>query len=91
MVVGNDGRVDNDRDVFDIGSAGDSSEEMQEFTTANKLRCIVFASDAEVPGRHGLTAYITTGDVVYMCHSAFNTADRAEAEQIIHDWAESLK
>ena len=80
-----------DGDVFDIGSAGDSSEEMQEFTTANKLRCIVFASDAEVPGRKSLTAYITTGDVVYMCHSAFNTADRAEAEKIIHDWAESLK
>ena len=80
-----------DRDVFDIGFIGDSSEEMQEFTTGAGHRCIVFASDAENPGRHGLTAYITTGDVVYMCHSAFNTADRAEAEKIIHDWAESIK
>ena len=80
-----------DRDVFDIGFIGDSSEEMQEFTTGAGHRCLVFASDAEIPGRHGLTAYITTGDVVYMCHSAFNTADRAEAEKIIHDWAESIK
>ena len=39
----------------------------------------------------GLTAYITTGDIVYMCHSAFNAEDRADAEKIIHDWAESLK
>ena len=38
-----------------------------------------------------LTAYITTGDIVYMCHSAFNAEDRADAEKIIHDWAESLK
>ncbi|MBQ6292914.1 MAG: hypothetical protein IJK77_03450 [Lachnospiraceae bacterium] len=80
-----------DGDVFDIGFAGDPSAEMQEFTTANKLRCIVFESDAQLAGRKSLTAYITTGDVVYMCHSAFNTADRAEAEKIIHDWAESIK
>ena len=80
-----------DRDAFEIEYPGDISTEMTEFTTGAGHRCLVFASDAEDPGRHGLTAYITTGDVVYMCHSAFNTADRAEAEKIIHDWAESIK
>ena len=80
-----------DGDVFDIGRSGSGSYEMSEFTTGAGHRCIVFESDAENPGRKSLTAYITTGDVVYMCHSAFNTADRAEAEKIIHDWAESFK
>ena len=80
-----------DKNVFDIGFAGDPSAEIQEFTTGNGLRCIVFEANAQLEGRKYMTAYITTGDVVYMCHSAFNTADRAEAEKIIHDWAESFK
>ena len=80
-----------DKDVFDIGFAGDPSAEMQEFTTGNGLRCIVFEANAQLSGRKYMTAYITTGDVVYMCNSAFYTADRAEAEKIIHDWAESIK
>ena len=80
-----------DKNVFDIGWAGTGSYEMQEFITGAGHRCIVFESDAEVQGRKGLTAYITTGDIVYMCHSAFNAEDRAAAEKIIHNWAESLK
>ncbi len=80
-----------DKNVFDIGWAGTGSYEMQEFITGAGHRCIVFESDAEVQGRKGLTAYITTGDIVYMCHSAFNAEDRADAKKIIHDWAESLK
>ena len=80
-----------DGNVFEIGSAGSGSYEMTEFTTGAGHRCIVFESDAKNADRKGLTAYITTGDVVYMCHTAFNTEDRAEAERIIHDWAESLK
>ena len=80
-----------DKNVFDLGWAGTGSYEMQEFITGAGHRCIVFESDAEVQGRKGLTAYITTGDIVYMCHSAFNAEDRADAEKIIHDWAESLK
>jgi len=80
-----------DKNVFDIGWAGTGSYEMQEFITGAGHRCIVFESDAQVQGRKGLTAYITTGDIVYMCHAAFNAKDRADAEKIIHDWAESLK
>ena len=80
-----------DKNVFDLGWAGTGSYEMQEFITGAGHRCIVFESDAQVQGRKGLTAYITTGDIVYMCHSAFNAEDRADAEKIIHDWAESLK
>ena len=64
---------------------------MSEFTTGQGLRCIVFSGNAEAANRQTLTAYITTGDVVYMCHTAFNTPDQAEAEQIIHEWAESIK
>lgn len=80
-----------DQDVLEIEYPNDIDSEMTEFTTGAGLQCLVFHSDAEVPGRMGLTGYITTGDVVYMCHTAFYSNGRAKAEQILHDWAESLK
>lgn len=80
-----------DKDVFEIEYPDDIASEMTEFVTGAGLQCLVFESEAEAADRHGLSAYITTGDVVYMCHTAFYTAGRAEAEKIIHDWAESLK
>ena len=80
-----------DKDTFEIEHVGDIASEMTRYQTNAGLQCLIFESEAEAADRHGLTAYITTGDVVYMCHTAFNTNDRAEAEKIIHDWAESLK
>ena len=80
-----------DKDVFELKSVANLQTEMSEFTTGQGLRCIVFEGIPEVTTRKFITAYITTGDVVYMCHSAFNAPDQAEAEKIIHDWAESIK
>ncbi|MBQ9910094.1 MAG: hypothetical protein IJM50_01065 [Lachnospiraceae bacterium] len=79
-----------DRDDFVIEYPDDLASEMTEFMTGSGLQCLVFESDPEIEGRKGLTGYIAVGNAVYMCHTAFDANDRAEAENILHDWAESL-
>lgn len=80
-----------DGQVFEVESAGAAISAGEEFTAEKGVRCLVYEFKAMNAGRSGLSAYVTTGDVVYVCHCAFNLEDRGEAERIIHDWADSLK
>ena len=62
-----------------------------EFQTAAGLLCKTIETSPLDSGYKGITGYIVSGDVVYSCHTAFLSKDKAEAEKIIHDWAESIK
>ena len=61
------------------------------FVTAAGLLCTAIESSPLDSGYKGITGYVVSGDVVYSCHTAFLSKDQAEAEKIIHDWAESIK
>ncbi len=61
------------------------------FQTAAGLFCTTIESSPLDSGYMGITGYMVSGNVVYSCHTAFLSKNRAEAEKIIHDWAESIK
>ena len=69
----------------------DVSFTQDEFQTAAGLLCKTIETSPLDSGYKGITGYIVSGDVVYSCHTAFLSKDQAEAEKIIHDWAESIK
>ena len=69
---------------------GESLHGPGEFTTSGGLRCLTFESVLKTKDRKSMTAYISTGDVIYSCHTAYPPEQEAAAEKIIRDWAESL-
>ena len=80
-----------DQDVYDCRNMMQAGTKVtnSEFTTGAGLHCLVFEGTTE--NLSSMTAYISIGGLIYNCHTAYYAKDRDAAEQIIHDWAESLK
>ena len=52
--------------------------------------CVTAAFGPLDSGYQGLTGYVSADGVVYSCHTSFLGKNKAQAEEILHAWAESI-
>ena len=75
---------------FSFGNVSEVGVSFDEFQTAAGYRCVTAESLPLDSGYQGLTGYISADGVVYSCHTAFLGKNKAQAEEILHAWAESI-
>lgn len=77
-------------DEIETGSRTTESLEYEEsfYTTANGKQCQILSSSAMQSGYLCLDGYLVDDGVLYMLHIAYKDDDSAQAEELMHQWAD---